>query len=153
MTLVRDTVRGALWTVSTSIGSRVIGLAGTLILTRFVAPAEYGEVAVAAVVVMTANQISTIGFGQFLVARPDAPRSVAFHANVFHLGLGLMAAALVLAFGVHLGRSLDAPEMFRFLPGLVLSGVLDRVAYERLLSGRTEQPGEFFPGYRRPEAA
>jgi lipopolysaccharide exporter len=135
VTLVRDTVRGALWTVSTSIGSRVIGLAGTLILTRFVAPAEYGEVTVAAVVVMTANQISTIGFGQFLIARPDAPRSVAFHANVFHLGLGLFAAAIVLAFGAHLGRALDAPEMFRFLPGLVLSGVLDRIAYvpERVL--------------------
>jgi hypothetical protein len=31
--------------------------------------------------------------------------------------------------------------------------VLDRVAYERLLSGRTERPSEFFPAYRRPEAA
>ncbi len=31
--------------------------------------------------------------------------------------------------------------------------VLDRVAYERLLCGRPERPEEFFPGYRRPEAA
>jgi lipopolysaccharide exporter len=135
VTLVRDTVRGVLWTVPAAIGARAIGLAGTLFVTRFVAPTDYGEVTVAAVVMMTANQISTIGFGQFLIARPDAPRSVAFHATVFHVGLGIVAAAAVLAFGGRFGRSLDAPEMFRFLPGLVLSGFLDRISYvpERVL--------------------
>lgn len=135
MTLVRDTVRGALWTISTGIGSRALGLAGTLVVTRFVAPQDYGEVTVAAVVVMTANQISTVGFGQFLIARPDSPRSVAFHATVFHLGLGALAAAVVLAFGHLFAPALDAPGMIRFLPGLVLSGLLDRVSYvpERVL--------------------
>jgi lipopolysaccharide exporter len=135
VTLVRDTVRGVLWTISAGVGSRTIGLVGTLIVTRFVSPPDYGEVTVAAVVVMTANQISTIGFGQFLVARPDAPRSVAFHATVFHVVFGVVAAVVVLAFGGRLGRGLDAPEMFRFLPGLVLSGLLDRVSYvpERVL--------------------
>jgi lipopolysaccharide exporter len=135
VTLVRDTVRGALWTISAGVGSRAIGLAGTLLVTRFVAPAEYGEVTVAAVVVMTANQLSTIGFGQFLIARPGAPRSFAFHATVFHVGFGAIAAALVLAFAGRFGPALDAPEMVRFLPGLVLSGFLDRLSYvpERVL--------------------
>ncbi|HEX7669063.1 MAG TPA: oligosaccharide flippase family protein [Polyangiaceae bacterium] len=135
MTLVRDTVRGALWTISAGIGSRAIGLAGTLVVTRFVAPGDYGEVTVAAVVMMTANQVSTIGFGQFLIARPDAPRSTAFHATAFHVAFGVLAAAVVLALGRHLGGPLDAPRMMRFLPGLVLSGLLDRVAYvpERIL--------------------
>jgi lipopolysaccharide exporter len=135
MTLVRDTVRGALWTISTSIGSRALGLLGTLVVTRFVGPSDYGEVTVAAVVVMTANQISTIGFGQFLIARPDAPRSVAFHATLFHLAFGAMAAAVVLVLGRRFGPLLDAPGMVRFLPGLVVSGLLDRVSYvpERVL--------------------
>jgi lipopolysaccharide exporter len=135
VTLVRDTVRGALWTISAGIGSRAIGLVGTLVVTRFVAPADYGEVTVAAVVVMTANQMSTIGFGQFLIARPDAPRSVAFHATVFHVTFGLVAAAAVLAFGGRFGPALDAPAMVRFLPGLVASGLLDRFSYvpERIL--------------------
>jgi lipopolysaccharide exporter len=135
VTLVRDTVRGALWTISAGIGSRAIGLAGTLLVTRFVAPADYGEVTVAAVVVMTANQLSTIGFGQFLIARPSAPRSVAFHATIFHVAFGVMAAATVLAFGGRFGPALDAPHMVKFLPGLVLSGLLDRLSYvpERVL--------------------
>jgi len=135
VTLVRDTVRGALWTIGTGVGSRVIGLVGTVVVTRFIAPADYGEVTVAAVFVMTANQISTIGFGQFLVARPEAPSSVAFHVTTFHVGLGVFAAAVVLAVGHRFGPALDAPGMTRFLPGLVLSGLVDRLAYvpERIL--------------------
>ena len=135
MSLVRDTVRGALWTISAGVGSRTIGLVGTLVITRFVAPAEYGEVTVAAVLVMTANQISTMGFGQFLIAKPEAPRSVAFHATALHVGFGLFAAAVLLAIGGRFGPALDAPGMTRFLPGLVLSGFVDRIAYvpERIL--------------------
>jgi PST family polysaccharide transporter len=135
VSLVRDTVRGAIWTISSGIGARIIGLVGTLAVTRFIAPADYGEVTVAVVVVLTANQISTIGLGQLLIARPDAPRSVAFHVTVFHLVLGAIALLTVLALGTWLGVSLDAPRMSRFLPGLALSGLFDRVAYvpERIL--------------------
>jgi PST family polysaccharide transporter len=135
VSLVRDTVRGALWTISAGIGSRAIGLAGTLIVTRFIVPADYGEVTVAAVVVMTANQLSTVGFGQYLIAKPEAPRSVAFHATAFHVVLGLLAAIVVLGCAGRFAPALDAPGMMRFLPGLVLSGLLDRLGYvpERVL--------------------
>lgn len=135
MTLVRDTVRGALWTISAGVGSRAIGLVGTLVITRFVAPSDYGEVMVAAVVVMTANQISTLGLGQFIVVRPDAPRSVAFHATLFHVSLGLLAAAALMLVGGRFGPALGAGGMTHYLPGLVLSGFVDRIAYipERVL--------------------
>jgi PST family polysaccharide transporter len=116
-------------------GSRAIGLVGTLVVTRFITPADYGEVSVAAVLVMTANQVSTIGFGQYLIAKPDAPRSLAFHVTSFHVLLGVIALGVLLASGGVLGPALDAPRMARFLPGLVLSGLLDRAAYvpERIL--------------------
>jgi PST family polysaccharide transporter len=116
-------------------GSLAIGLVGTLVITRFIAPAEYGEVAVAAVLGMTANQFSTIGWGQYLVSRPDAPRSIAFHVTVFHLVLGLLALVLLLLAGRQLGPWLDAPGMARYLPGLALGIACDRVAFvpERLL--------------------
>jgi len=116
-------------------GSRAIGLVGTLIVTRFVAPDEYGEVTVAAVLAMTANQFSTAGFGQFIVARPDAPRSATFHATVFHVALGVVALLLLLAFGDRFGVAVEAPRMTRFLPGLALAVVLDRLSFvpERIL--------------------
>jgi lipopolysaccharide exporter len=133
--LVRDTVRGALWTISTGMGSRAIGLVGTLLLTRFVAPEEYGEVTVAVVLVMTANQFSSLGLGQYLVARPESDPSTTWHVTTYHVLLGLLALFGVLAFAGPLGRSLDAPGMVRFLPGLALATLLDRISFvpERLL--------------------
>lgn len=135
MSLVRDTVRGAVWTIGSGMGARAIGLLGTLVVTRFIAPSEYGEVTVAAVLGMTANQFSTIGWGQYLVSRPDAPRSMTFHVVTFHICLGALALVGLLALGPWLGPLLDAPHMARYLPGLALSVLLDRVAFvpERLL--------------------
>jgi lipopolysaccharide exporter len=135
VSLVRDSVRGVLWTISSGIGSRAVGLLGTLIITRFVAPSEYGEVMVAAVLGMTANQLSTIGWGQYLVSRPDAPRSTAFHVTAFHVCLGVFALGVLLLSGARLGPLLDAPGMARYLPGLALSVLLDRIAFvpERIL--------------------
>jgi len=135
VSLVRDTVRGAVWTISSGMGSRAIGLVGTLIITRFVAPAEYGEVTVAAVLSMTANQFSTIGWGQYLVSRPDAPPSAAFHVAAFHVSLGLLALIGLVLTGHWLGPLLDAPGMARYLPGLALGVFFDRIAFvpERLL--------------------
>ncbi len=116
-------------------GSRALGLVGTLILTRFLTPAEYGEVTVAAVVVLTASQFSTAGLGQFIVARPDAPRGAVFHATVFHVVFGIVALLAVLVFGRHFGLAFDAPRMAEFLPGLALGTLLDRFAFvpERVL--------------------
>jgi PST family polysaccharide transporter len=117
-------------------GSRAIGLFATLLVTRFLSPSEYGEVTVAAVLVMSANQFSTAGLGQFIVARPDAARGAAFHATVFHVLLGVVALVVLLALADPLGAAFDAPNMARFLPGLALGMLLDRIAFvpERVLA-------------------
>lgn len=136
MSLARDTVRGALWTISSGVGSRLIGLVGTLAITHFVAPAEYGEVTVAAVLGMSANQLSTIGWGQYLVSHPNVPRSTVFHVTVFHVCLGVLALAVLLLAGQRLAPVLDAPHIMRYLPGIALSVLLDRIAFvpERILA-------------------
>lgn len=136
MNLGRETVRSALWTVSTGMAARIVGLVGTLAITRFIAPSEYGEVSIAAVLVLTANQLSTIGLGQYLVAHPDADRSTAFHVTVFHLLLGAFALGVLLSVGSYLGAPLEAPDMARHLPGLAAAAMLDRMSFvpERILA-------------------
>lgn len=116
-------------------GSRAIGLVGTLVITRFIAPAQYGEVAVAVVLAMTANQLSSLGLGQYLVARPDAPRTAVFHVTSFHVLLGAFALGMLLLLGPALGPWFDAPGMAHYLPGLTLAAFLDRVGFvpERIL--------------------
>ena len=135
MALARDAARGALLSISSGMGARAIGLVSTLLLARFLSPGDYGEVTVAAVLVMTATQLSTLGLGQFLIAEPSADRSLAFHVTAYHLLSGAIALVAVLAGGHLLGRAFDAPGMARFLPGLAAAALCDRVAYvpERLL--------------------
>lgn len=129
-------VRGAAWTIGTGVGSRALGLVGTVLLTYFVARNELGEVSDAAVAVVLANQFSACGVGQYYISRASVGRAVAWHATLVHLLLGVAAMSAVLALGHPLGVWMKAPTLVRFLPGLALSGLLERLAYmpERVLA-------------------
>jgi lipopolysaccharide exporter len=135
MSIARQTVRGALWTISTGFGSRLFGLAATLIVTRFVAPADYGEVMIAVVLVSTANQVSTLGLGQYVIAHPRVDRASVFHASVYFALAGAIALGLVAWFAGGLGLIFGARDVTRYVPGLVASAALDRFGFmpERLL--------------------
>ena len=127
---------GAAWAIATGGGARALGLVGTLALTYFVARDELGEVSDAAVAVVLANQFSTAGLGQYYVARPTAGRDVAWHATVVHLALGVVAVAALFALEGRLAVWMRAPGLGRFLPGLALSGLIERAAFmpERVLA-------------------
>ena len=129
-------VSGAAWTILTGIGARGLGLAGTVVLTYYLARDVIGEVSDAAIVTLLANQFSSIGLGQYLIAKPKAGRDVAWHAFVFHLGLGVLALGACLVFASPLGAWMKAPALVHYVPGLALSVLLDRVALvpERLLA-------------------
>lgn len=133
--LADKTVKGAAWTIAASIGSRGFGLVGTLVLTHFVAPDDYGEVTIAAVLALTANQLSSVGVGQFLVAKKDSDEVDAFHALVVHLVLGVVALSVLWVSGTTLAQLLSAPGAPRFLPGLLAATFIDRIGFvpERLL--------------------
>ncbi len=133
-------VRGIAWTIGTGVGSRILGLVGTLVITYFVARDALGEVSDASIIVLLANQFSTLGVGQYYVSRPTAGRDVAWHATVTHVALGLVSLAALFAFEHPLSVWMKAPALGRYLPGFALAGMLDRVAYmpERVLARRME---------------
>ena len=135
MSIAHKAIRGAFWTISSGVGSRALGLVGTLVLTRFVAPHDYGEVGVAAVLVLMVQQFSTLGLGQYVIAKPDADRSIAFHATFYHLLSGVLPLLLLWLLGSLVGPLVEAPNAGRYLPGLIAAGVLDRLMYvpERVL--------------------
>lgn len=134
--LATRAVRGAAWTVATGVGSRSLGLVGTLVLTYFVARSELGEVSDAAVVVLLANMFSTLGLGQYYVAHPSAGRDVAWHATVVYVALGVVSLAAVLGLAHPLAVWMQAPTLGRYLPGLIVATSFERVAYvpERVLA-------------------
>ncbi len=125
--LARRAARGAVWTISTSVGARAVGLVGTLMLTRFIAPEVYGEVSLAAVIVQTAQTVSSCGLSQYLVSKPHEGRDAAFHATFYFTLLGVIALGLAVIFREPIGVAIGAPGMARYVPGLALAGLLERV--------------------------
>ncbi len=110
-------------------GARIVGVVGTIVLANFIAPEVIGEVMVAVVLTLTARQISTFGFGQYVVAKPDSGREAVLHATFFHLTFGTLALLLLLPFAGVLGPLMHAEDIWEYLPGLVAAGVISRIGY------------------------
>ena len=132
--------RGAAWTILTGIGSRLVGLFGTLWLTYYLAPEVQGEVSDAFIVVLTAHQFSTLGVQQYLVAGPEPEKGLAWHVTVFQFFLGLVAFGLVVLFRDSFGGFLHAPTMGQYVPGLAVAMFIERLGTvpERLLSRKMQ---------------
>lgn len=123
-----------------SIGGRAVGVVGTLVLTRFLVPAEIGEVSDAAILCMTANWLTVWGFGQYTVVkgRGEQAREVAWHATVAYFVLGLISVALVIVLAGDLAPLFDAPRAAQYVPGMALAIFIRRIGAmpERMLTQR-----------------
>lgn len=116
MSLGYKAALGAMWTITSSIGSRAVGLASTLVLTRFIEPSAFGAVSVASVILLTVNSVSTLGVGHYLVAFPKAGRDVAFHASVIYLSAAALAVACACALAAPLGAWFGEPGVTEYIP-------------------------------------
>ncbi|HET9623198.1 MAG TPA: oligosaccharide flippase family protein, partial [Kofleriaceae bacterium] len=128
MSLAHKAARGALWTILSSMGGRVIGVLGTLIMTRFLHPDQIGEVSDANIIAMTASWLTIWGFGQYTIVKGRGPDAVevTWHAVVAYAVLGTLSLGLVAAFGGHLTPFLNAPHAAAYLPGLALAVYIRR---------------------------
>lgn len=133
---LQDTaVRAAGWTIAAGLLARALGVLGSLCLTYFLDPDAIGDVHVAAILCSTANQFTLLGYGQYLVAKPDAGSDVVYHVAVLHLALGVLAFAGILALCGPLSHWLHAPTLTRYLPWMVGAFLLERLYFvpERVL--------------------
>ncbi len=135
MSIAKRAIRGAAWAIGTSVGARALGLIGTLFLVRFLAPDEYGQASSAFVVVATANQVSTLGVGMYVLSNPNADRSAIFHGSVLHITTGLVALVAVYVLRGWVGPAFGVPALAAFIPGMALAALLDRLSFmpERIL--------------------
>ena len=138
MSLANKAARGALWTVVSSMGGRAVGVLGTLIMTRFLAPETIGEVADATILCMTANWVTIWGFGQYAVVKgrgADA-HEVTYHATVAYVVLGLLALGTIALLGGRLTPMINAPLAAQFVPGMALAIFIRRLGAmpERVLT-------------------
>jgi lipopolysaccharide exporter len=133
--LTARTVRGAAWTLSTSLVTRVIGLVGTLLLARYLVPDEYGEVTAAMIVTLTAFTVTSLGVGNYLLSNPRLGRVEVFHATCWFVATGVVALAAVWAAASGIGPHVDAPNLPRYMPLFVAAAMCDRIEFlpERML--------------------
>jgi PST family polysaccharide transporter len=115
----------------------MVGVLGTLVITRFLKPEVIGEISDATILCMTANWITIWGFGQYSVVKgrgADAAE-VTWHATVFYVVLGVISIGAVALFGGRLTPLLDAPHAAVYVPGMALSVFIRRLGAmpERIL--------------------
>jgi PST family polysaccharide transporter len=119
-------------------GGRAVGVIGTLVITRFLAPEDIGEIAAAAILAMSASWLTIWGFGQYTVVKGRGPdtQEVTWHATSFYFVLGVISFGAVVAFGSPLSAMLDAPGAAAFIPGMALSVFIRRMGAmpERMLT-------------------
>jgi lipopolysaccharide exporter len=109
--------------------ARAIGLVGTLVITRYLAPDAVGEVQVAVVLVTTAHQFSLLGLGHYVASKPDGGREAAFHSTVITAATGLIAIGGAVLLRGWLSRHAGATAAAAYLPGLAFSIALDRITF------------------------
>jgi lipopolysaccharide exporter len=131
----QKTVRGIAWAIAANLGSRGIGLLGTLLLARYLDPADYGEVMAASVVASTAQSFSNLGLGQYLLVRPQSDDRVLFHVAFYSTLLCAGALVIGLALGPAIGPMFRVTQIMRYLPILSAVALLDRISSvpERIL--------------------
>jgi len=128
-TLSQKAARGAAWTIATSLGARAVGVAGTLIMTRFLTKDLVGEVNDATILVLTANWLSIWGFNQYVIVRGrgDDSAEVTFHVTVAHLLLASIGLGLIALFGGYMTPWINAPDAARYVPGMALAFFIRRI--------------------------
>ncbi len=129
MAQAEKAVRGAAWTIGSSLAARLIGIIGTLLITRFLDPDIIGEVAAASIVVVSANLISNFGLGNYAVAKYKEGPDVTFTSTVLYLSFGVLSLGAVLLYGSEFATLVNAPTMEKYIPGLVLSTFIRRLGH------------------------
>lgn len=129
--LTTRTIRGVAWTLPTALGTRIVGLVGTLLMARYLVPEQYGEVTEAVILTTTAFGVTTLGVGVFLISNRDITRAESFHATCWFLATGVVALGVMWAL-----TALLAPDLGEYMPLLVAGTLLERVFYlpERVLT-------------------
>jgi PST family polysaccharide transporter len=134
MSIAGTAARGVAWNMVFGSGARALQLIGTLVLTHFIAPDAYGAVLAASITVLMVGTLTTLSFGQYLIAQ-RAPPQEAFQASVVHVAIGVVAMLLVFSSRDVLASWLESPQMVPYVAGFAIAHIIDRVSYvpERML--------------------
>ena len=107
---------------------RAASLGGTLVLTRFLTPADYGAISIAAVVVLSASRVFNLGLGPYVIANASPPDETS-QALFFHVTAAAMACGATVVFRHEIASAAGVPEAAQYFPGLALSALVLQISH------------------------
>lgn len=123
----KKTLFSMFWSVGTGIGSRLVSLVSTLLVTRYVDPESYGEVSVAYIVTLVAHLAGSLAIGSYVSTRPNATKKELFHAAViFHVG-GLIMLAIAYLLRAPLGSAFGGKNIEPYILGYIIATLFERL--------------------------
>jgi O-antigen/teichoic acid export membrane protein len=110
--------RSAAWAVLQSGGKHVIDLGVFLLLAKFIAPQQFGLVALSGALIVLVNVVTELGLGEALVQREQLEPEHASTAFWCSLGAGLLMGAVLFAAAPLLARAAGHAELAPILRAL-----------------------------------
>ncbi|MEZ4307201.1 MAG: oligosaccharide flippase family protein [Polyangiaceae bacterium] len=129
VSLARQAAGGFAWATATTVIARLLTVASTFALTRFLAPEEPGEVNLAFVLGSSAGAATAFGVGQYVAAHPRAGRDVGFHGTLLVVVAGVLSCLFSVAVAREAGSVMGCPGMAEYVPGLALAHFLERLGW------------------------
>ncbi len=119
------TVKGTAWSYASFVTIRVPALVTTIVLTRLVAPRDFGVIALGLVILTYLDALNEFGISSAVIYSADdgdVELSVAFWLS---MATGIVAALLMTAFAIPLAAAFDEPRLRTVLPVLSLAFILN----------------------------
>ena len=128
VSLARKAVRGAVWTIALSVGSRIFGVLITIAIARYIGPELDGEVQAAWAIAIIGGMATRFGFDQYLLVKQHEGEDVPFHCTFYTVALGTLSLGVVWLLGDFFANLSDAPGAGAYIPLAVISVGMRRIA-------------------------
>ena len=122
--------RGAGWVFAWRLATRLLGLASTLVLVRYLQPADFGLVAIAVAFAGGIDALSSIGAEYALMREKGTDRALYDTAFTLNVLRGLLTVSIVVALALPVAAFLNDPRLVPLM--LVMSIALMMSALENI---------------------
>lgn len=106
-----DVVKGLFWTLSERFMSQIVSVIVTIVLTRLIAPSDYGVISVVTVIIAILNVFMTSGFSASLIQQDKIDEIDYSTVLYFSIAFGLFIYILVFIFSPHLAEFYKLPQL------------------------------------------
>ena len=132
--LFHKTANGIFWSFLELTGRRCIGILVTLLLARFLVPADFGLVAMVSVFFQIANTLMDSGFQQALIRKKDADAEDYSTMFVTNIALGVVAYVLLFVSAPLIARFYEEPRLVMLVRVIGIVVIVNSLQFVQIVS-------------------